>query len=65
MHRQPESLHWISGYTAPKLRKDCIMQTEYSENLARKDFPARKERKPRSKMSEEERLAKKRLREKE
>ena len=32
MHRQPESLHWISGYPAPKLRKDCIMRTEYSMN---------------------------------
>lgn len=35
------------------------------ENLARKDFPARKERKQRTKMSEEERLEKKRQREKE
>ena len=48
-----------------KQYKGWVLESWQEENLARKDFPTRKERKPRSKMSEEERLAKKRLREKE
>lgn len=48
-----------------KQYKGWTLEGWEEENLARKDFPARKERKPRTKMSEEERLEKKRQREKE